>query len=84
MPGGIQRAAGARHPRPLPGQFQQDFTASYASLTYRAAADRFSFGAFVDNIENTAVKASSFVQPAIGLPVVVLRPPRTYGVRAGF
>lgn len=68
----------------LPGQFQNDSMVSYASLTYRTANDRFSVGAYIENIEDTAVKASSFVQPAVGIPVLVLRPPRTYGVRAGF
>ena len=65
----------------LAGEHQGSSHVSYASLTYRARDDRFSIGGFVDNIENQAVKASSFVQPAIGLPLVVLRPPRTYGAR---
>ncbi|WP_354286288.1 TonB-dependent receptor [Sphingomonas sp. UYEF23] len=68
----------------LSGEFQGTSMVSYASLTYRAPGDRFSVGAYVDNIENQAVKASSFVQPAIGVPVVILRAPRTFGARAGF
>lgn len=67
----------------LPGQYQRRSMVSYADLTFRADANRFSIGAFVDNIEDTAVKSSSFIQPVVGIPVVVLRSPRTYGVRAG-
>jgi iron complex outermembrane receptor protein len=68
----------------LPGQRQKGYSSSNASLTWTAPDERYFFGAFIDNIEDKAVKSSSFAQPVVGLPLVVLRPPRTYGVRAGF
>jgi iron complex outermembrane receptor protein len=68
----------------LPGQYQKGYTLSNASLTWRGENDRVTVSAFVDNIENRAIKTGSFVQPVIGLPLVVLDAPRTYGVRLGF
>jgi len=68
----------------LPGERQRASMVSNASLTWRAPNNRFSASAFVDNIENRAVMSSSFAQPVIGVPIVVLRPPRTFGVRLGF
>jgi len=68
----------------LPGQLQRSVMVSNASLSWHAPADRFSISAFIDNIEDKAVKSAAFVQPVIGLPMVMLRPPRTYGVRLGF
>ena len=68
----------------LPGERQRASMISNASLTWRAPNNRFSASAFVDNIENRAVMSSSFAQPVIGVPIVVLRPPRTFGVRLGF
>jgi iron complex outermembrane receptor protein len=68
----------------LPGEFQPDTMVSYASLTYRTGDGRLSVGAYIENIEDEAVRASGFVQPAIGQAIVILRPPRTYGIRTGF
>ncbi|HWI85917.1 MAG TPA: TonB-dependent receptor [Sphingomonas sp.] len=68
----------------LPGQLQRSSRVSNASITWRAPRDRFTVTAFIDNIEDEAVKSGSFVQPVIALPFVILRPPRTYGLRFGF
>lgn len=68
----------------LPGQYQKSYMASNASLTWHDADDRYFISAFVDNIEDETVKVASFVQPVVGLPMTVLGPPRTYGVRVGF
>ncbi|OJY61825.1 MAG: TonB-dependent receptor [Sphingobium sp. 66-54] len=68
----------------LPGERQKSAMVSNASLTWHAPQDSFSLGAWIDNIEDRTVKSLAFAQPVIGQPVVILRPPRTYGVRAGF
>jgi len=68
----------------LPGQLQEGVMVSDASLTWRAPRNRFTVSAFIDNIENEAVKSGSFAQPVLAAPFVILRPPRTYGMRVGF
>jgi iron complex outermembrane receptor protein len=68
----------------LPGEYQKISTVSNASLTWYAPSDRFTVGAFIDNIENRAVKSGSFAQPVIAQPFVILRAPRTFGARVGF
>lgn len=68
----------------LPGQYQKGFMQSNASLTWHGSDDRYYISAYIDNIEDNVVKTASFVQPIIGLPLVVLGDPRTYGVRVGF
>tara|TARA_A100001391_G_scaffold119260_1_gene81183 strand:+ start:29727 stop:31976 length:2250 start_codon:yes stop_codon:yes gene_type:complete len=68
----------------LAGQYQGSYMLSGASLTWRDADDRFFVTAFVDNIEDEVVKVASFIQPVVGLPLVTLASPRTYGVRVGF
>lgn len=68
----------------LAGERQKASMVSNASLTWRAPQGRFTVSAFIDNIENRAVKSSSFAQPVIGVPIVILRPPRTFGARLGF
>lgn len=68
----------------LTGQRQKSVMVSNASLTWHAPHDRFTLAAFIDNIEGKAVKAGSFVQPVIGVPLVILRSPRTYGLRLSF
>lgn len=68
----------------LPGQYQKGYMLSNASLTWRGTDDRYTVSVYVDNIEDEVVKASSFVQPVVGLPLVTLAAPRTYGVRLGF
>jgi iron complex outermembrane receptor protein len=68
----------------LPGERQKSASISNATLTYRAPDNAYSFGVFVDNIENDAVKNFSFGNSFVSLPIVNLRPPRTYGARLSF
>ncbi|OHC90357.1 MAG: hypothetical protein A2095_14940 [Sphingomonadales bacterium GWF1_63_6] len=68
----------------LVGQYQKRSMVSNASLTWRAPRDRFSIAAYIDNIEDRAIKSGSFVQPVLGSTFAILRAPRTYGVRASF
>jgi len=68
----------------LPGEYQKGYTKTNASLTWHDATKRYSITGYIDNIENTVVKTFAFVQPVVGIPMVGLDAPRTYGVRAGF
>jgi len=68
----------------LPGQRQGANMVSNASLSWHAPSDRWSLTAYVDNIEDEAVMSSTFVHPVLGMPIAILRPPRTWGVRVGF
>jgi outer membrane receptor protein involved in Fe transport len=59
-----------------------------AVLTFRTESDRWSASAYVNNIENAAVKSTTFFEPfggiAPGTPAIAaaaLRPPRLYGLR---
>ncbi len=55
-----------------------------ATLTYNSPGDRFSIGAYVNNIENAAVPeaiGTGLSFPTIPLLTATLKPPRTYGVR---
>jgi iron complex outermembrane recepter protein len=63
-------------------QFRQPgFTKTGATLTYKAAEDRFFVQGFVQNIENNITIASA----ASGLgTTATIEEPRTYGIRAGF
>jgi iron complex outermembrane receptor protein len=64
----------------VPGEYQGSFHRTNASLTFDAPS-HWSISAYVRNIEDEAVKASTFVQPVLGVPLVSLLPPRTYGVQ---
>ena len=68
----------------LPGERQTGSSVSNLDLTYRAPDGRYSISAYVNNVEDNAIKATSFVQPVVGLPLAILRPPRTYGLRVSF
>jgi iron complex outermembrane receptor protein len=65
----------------LPGEYQKAYTKSNASLTWHDATKRYSITGYVDNIEKAVVKTYAFVQPVVGIPMVGLDAPRTYGVR---
>jgi iron complex outermembrane receptor protein len=63
---------------------QTGYMMSNARITWENASGAFSLGAFVNNIEDTLVFAASLQTPAkAGVFYNQLRPPRTYGLRAG-
>ena len=66
-------------------EYQRSYWMSDARVTYNASEGRWFVGAFINNIENETVMGSSFQLPfsLAGNIVGILRPPRTYGVRAG-
>jgi iron complex outermembrane receptor protein len=63
---------------------QEAYMMSNARIGWTDASGKFSLGAFVNNIEDELVYAASLQSPAKpGTFYNQLRPPRTYGVRAG-
>ena len=68
----------------LPVQTQDDYWIVDAGITYNAPNDRFYIGGYIRNAFNETVFTNSFPPPLTsGLLVAALRPPQTYGVRAG-
>jgi len=72
----------------LPPELQGSYWSTDALLTYRRQGGHWSASAYVNNIENTAVKSATFFEPfggiAPGSPAIAtasLRPPRLYGIR---
>ncbi|WP_114955073.1 TonB-dependent receptor [Sphingosinicella terrae] len=66
-------------------QEQEGYWQSDASITLAEASDRYFVTAFINNIENNDIIGNSFPHPFGGANLVVgsVRPPRTYGLRAG-
>ncbi len=69
----------------LSSQIQKGYTTSDASITLAQADDRYFVTAYINNIENSDIIGNSFPNPFGGAQLVAgsLRPPRTYGLRAG-
>jgi iron complex outermembrane receptor protein len=67
----------------LDSEKQDAYWMSNAALMFNSPEDRWSVAAYVDNIEDETVLASSFPEPLAGQSLVTgtLRPPLTYGVR---
>jgi iron complex outermembrane receptor protein len=63
------------------GEYQGSSHKTDVDVSYRSPQKIWSITAYVRNIEDAAVKSSTFVQPIIGVPFVVQQPPRTYGMR---
>jgi iron complex outermembrane receptor protein len=66
----------------LPQQQQDGYWMVDASLTFAASKNRYSVGVFVQNVTDHTVVSNTFVVPFSTFAVGVLRPPRTFGVRA--
>jgi iron complex outermembrane recepter protein len=64
------------------GAQQYGYTRTNVSLTYNAPHDRWSFGAFCNNLENGAqLMPGATINQGETVGVFVLSPPRTFGVR---
>jgi iron complex outermembrane recepter protein len=64
------------------GAQQSGYTRTNVSLTYNAPHDRWSFGAFCNNLENGAqMMPGATINQGETVGVFALAPPRTYGVR---
>ena len=67
----------------LPVEYQPAYWLADAAVTFYASQRRFFVGAFINNAFNKTVVSSSFPTPFSLFEMGNLRPPRTYGVRAG-
>lgn len=69
----------------LPEEYQDDYWTGDVQLTFHSADDRWTVGGYVNNIGNATVIGQSFLVTYAAVPTIssILRPPRTYGVRAG-
>jgi iron complex outermembrane receptor protein len=69
----------------LPGEYQPAYWTADAQVTFYSKGDRFSFGAFMNNITDKTIIGGTMVTTlaANGNLTATLRPPRTFGVRAG-
>jgi iron complex outermembrane receptor protein len=70
----------------LVSQVQDGYWQSNASATLTEPNGRYFVSGFINNIENNDIVGGSFPNPFGGAALVggTLRPPRTYGVRAGY
>jgi iron complex outermembrane receptor protein len=66
----------------LPEQKQDGYMTSDAYITLEGPDKRWSLTAFINNIENKTILGGTLVRPVLQTVYSILRPPRTYGVRA--
>jgi len=67
-----------------PDEVQEDYTTLDAMLTYDSPEDRYYVSAFINNATDETVVSQAFPVPFSLFTSASLRPPRTYGLRAGF
>lgn len=68
----------------LPEQRQGGYMTSDAYVTLEGPDKRWSLTAFMNNIEDETILGGTVVRPVLQTVYSVLRPPRTYGLRASF
>jgi iron complex outermembrane receptor protein len=68
----------------VPIEYQEGFWLTDAAATYYAPDRQYFIGAFVNNIFDETVASHMFPTPGTNLFPATLRPPRSYGIRAGF
>lgn len=68
----------------LPEERQDGYMQSDLYVTLANPDKRWSLTAFVNNVENETVYAGTSLRPVLPVVYNILRPPRTYGVRAAF
>ncbi|MEC3947864.1 TonB-dependent receptor [Sphingobium sp. HWE2-09] len=68
----------------LPVETQPGYWLADAAITYNGPDRRFYISGFINNMFNETVKSQIFPTPGTQFYGTTLRPPRTYGVRAGF
>ena len=67
----------------VPVEYQPGYWLADAALTYYAPGRRFHIGGFVNNMFDETVKSQAFPTPGTSIYATTLRPPRTFGIRAG-
>ena len=66
----------------VPEARQAGYMVTDAFVTLKGPENRWSLTAFVNNIEDEEILANVGLRPVLDIPYGVLRPPRTYGLRA--
>jgi iron complex outermembrane receptor protein len=69
----------------LPDEYQPSYWTGDFQLTYHSPSDHWTIGAYANNIGNATIIGQSYLVTYSAVPTLssILRPPRTYGVRAG-
>lgn len=68
----------------LPEERQGSYMTSDLYLTLKGAEGKWSITGFVNNVEDETIYAGTSLRPVYPAVFNILRPPRTYGVRAAF
>lgn len=68
----------------LPVEVNTSYWLADAALTYYAPKQRFFIGGYINNMFDQTVKSQIFPTPGTNFFSTTLRPPRTFGIRAGF
>lgn len=68
----------------LPEERQGSYMTSDLYLTLKGADSKWSVTGFVNNVEDETIYAGTSLRPVYPAVFNILRPPRTYGVRASF
>ena len=68
----------------VPVEEQDAYWLVDAAITWYAPDRKFHVGGFANNVFDETVKSQNFPTPGTSIYGTVLRPPRTYGIRAGF
>lgn len=71
-------------PEYLAEEYQKSYRMSDAYVTFSSNEEDWSLTAYVNNIEDRTVYAGTNLRPVYNVVYNNLRPPRTYGLRAGF
>jgi iron complex outermembrane receptor protein len=67
----------------LPVEFNKGYWLADAALTFYAPERRYFIGAYINNMFDETVKSQNFPTPGTAIYSTTLRPPRTFGIRAG-
>lgn len=66
----------------LPGSCQSSYTRTDLDLTFTSADERWTLGAYVQNLEDSVIASNAVAGPG-SIAALDLRPPRMYGLRLG-
>jgi iron complex outermembrane receptor protein len=65
-------------------QSQAGFMTGDVALTYRSPNEKWTLGAYCNNVTDRAYATKTFMQPVLGLPVGQMGDPRTYGMTGSY
>lgn len=68
----------------LPVEYQKGYWLADAQVSFYGEERRFFISAYINNMFDETIKSQMFPTPGTAFFATTLRPPRTYGLRAGF